>query len=101
MNRYQSDPGSEGPGLHRAPATIELLRIDPEGERRQAAAVAALRRTRDAASWRGAIDAVDAAARDGSNLVPPVLAAVEARATLGEIADALRRAFGEYRDSAT
>ena len=42
--------------------------------------------------------AVDLAARDGSNLMPPVLAAVEASATLGEIADALRREFGEYRD---
>ena len=44
------------------------------------------------------IDAIERAARDGSNLVPPVLAAVEARGTLGEIADALRRVFGEHRD---
>jgi methylmalonyl-CoA mutase N-terminal domain/subunit len=60
--------------------------------------VAAVRAGRDGASWRRAIDAVEAAARGGSNLVPTVLAAVRARATLGEIADALRRAFGEYRD---
>ena len=38
------------------------------------------------------------AAADGTNLVPPVLAAVEARATLGEISDAMRRVFGEHRD---
>ena len=38
------------------------------------------------------------AARGGTNLVPPIIAAVEARATLGEIADALRRVFGEHRD---
>ena len=37
--------------------------------------------------------------RDGSNLVPPIIAAVEAHATLGEIADTLRRVFGEYQDS--
>jgi methylmalonyl-CoA mutase N-terminal domain/subunit len=42
---------------------------------------------------------VEQAARDGSNLVPPIIAAVEAHATLGEIADTLRRVFGEYQDS--
>ncbi len=88
MNRYQTSDR----------ATIELLRIDPEGERRQAAAVAAVRQSRDAAAWRTAMDAIDTAARGDSNLVPPVIAAVEARATLGEIADTLRRAFGEFRD---
>jgi methylmalonyl-CoA mutase N-terminal domain/subunit len=80
------------------PAGIELLRIDPAGERRQAAAVAALRQSRDAATWQSAVDGVERAARDGSNLVPAVLAAVEARATLGEISDAMRRVFGEHRD---
>jgi methylmalonyl-CoA mutase N-terminal domain/subunit len=80
------------------PTTIELLRIDPAGERRQANAVAALRQSRDAAAWRQSIDRLEEAARDGSNLVPPVIAAAEARATLGEIADAMRRVFGEHRD---
>jgi len=80
------------------PASIELLRIDPESERRQAAAVAAVRASRDRQAWQQAIDAVDAAARQGTNLVPPVIAAVEARATLGEIADTLRRVFGEHRE---
>jgi len=78
--------------------SIELLRIDPESERRQAAAVAAVRASRDRQAWQQAIDAVDAAARQGINLVPPVIAAVEARATLGEIADTLRRVFGEHRE---
>ncbi|HEX5216295.1 MAG TPA: methylmalonyl-CoA mutase family protein [Vicinamibacterales bacterium] len=80
------------------PASIELLRIDPESERRQAAAVRAVRASRDRQAWQQAIDAVDAAARHGVNLVPPVIAAVEARATLGEIADTLRRVFGEHRE---
>jgi methylmalonyl-CoA mutase N-terminal domain/subunit len=91
VNRYQTND----------PATIDLLRIDPESERHQVAALAAVRRTRHAATWQAALDALDTAARGGSNLVPPVIAAVEARATLGEIADALRRAFGEYRDITT
>ena len=57
--------------------------------------------SRDAAAWRGASEAVERAARDGTNLVPPVIAAVEARATLGEIADTLRRVFGEHREIST
>jgi len=51
--------------------------------------------------WRAAIDAVTAAARDGANLVPPIIAAVEARATVGEIADAMRQVFGEFTETAT
>jgi methylmalonyl-CoA mutase N-terminal domain/subunit len=78
--------------------SIPLLHIDPQGERRQAAAVAALRAGRDASAWRQALDGVDAAARGGGNLVPAVILAVEARATLGEIADALRKVFGEHRE---
>ena len=50
---------------------------------------------------RGARRASRAAARDGGNLVPPIIAAVEARATVGEIADAMRAVFGEYREIAT
>jgi methylmalonyl-CoA mutase N-terminal domain/subunit len=46
------------------------------------------------------LDGVSDAARDGSNLVPPIIAAVEAHATVGEIADALRAVFGEYRETA-
>jgi methylmalonyl-CoA mutase N-terminal domain/subunit len=44
--------------------------------------------------------AVTQAARDGSNLVPPIIAAVEARATVGEIADAMRDVFGEFKEAA-
>jgi len=89
VNRYETGES----------ANIELLRIDPASERRQADAVRERRRTRDADAWQRAIEAVEEAARGDANLVPPVLAAVEARATLGEIADALRRVFGEYHDA--
>jgi methylmalonyl-CoA mutase N-terminal domain/subunit len=80
-------------------ANIELLRIDPEGERRQARAVAELRASRDGQAWTAAIAGIETAAKNGGNLVPTVLAAVEAKATLGEIADAMRRVFGEHRDA--
>jgi methylmalonyl-CoA mutase N-terminal domain/subunit len=76
-----------------------LLVLDPESERRQAAAVQQVRHTRDARAYEQAIAGLERSARDGSNLVPAVIAAVEARATLGEIADALRRVFGEHRES--
>ena len=88
VNRYEDE----------TPVAIDLLRIDPVSERRQAEAVARLRAGRDAEACRIALDGVGAAARSGENLMPPILAAVEARATLGEISDALRRAFGEHRD---
>ena len=77
---------------------IPLLQIDPQSERRQAAGVAALRAGRDAGVWRQALDGVEAAARGGTNLVPAVILAVESRATLGEIADTLRKVFGEHRE---
>jgi methylmalonyl-CoA mutase N-terminal domain/subunit len=91
VNRFATDE----------PTTIDLLRVDPESERRQAAAVAALRQSRDAGAWQRSVDRIEQAARDGINLVPSVIAAVEARATLGEIADAMRRVFGEHRDATT
>src|SRR5262249_37439235 len=79
-------------------AKIELLQIDPDSERRQVTAVQALRARRDQVAHKAAIDAVERAARDGSNLVPPIVSAVEALATLGEISDALRRVFSEHRE---
>jgi methylmalonyl-CoA mutase N-terminal domain/subunit len=77
---------------------IDVLRIDPEIERRQVDRVRAVRASRDSAAWRASLDAVAVAARDGSNLVPPIIQAVEARATVGEISDALRAVFGEHRE---
>jgi len=80
------------------PASVETLRIDPETERTQIERVRRVRATRDDAAWRAARDGVVTAARGADNLVPPIIAAVEARATVGEIADALRGEFGEYRE---
>jgi methylmalonyl-CoA mutase, N-terminal domain len=80
-----------------APAAV--FRIDPEIERQQVARVRAVRAGRSAASWQAAIEAVERSARGGENMVPPIIDAVEKHATLGEVADAMRRAFGEYRDT--
>ena len=72
-----------------------LLKIDPEAGKRQAARVAALRERRDNAAVGAALAGLVAAARGQENLMPRILAAVEAYATLGEISDALREVFGE------
>jgi methylmalonyl-CoA mutase N-terminal domain/subunit len=78
-----------------------LFAVDPDIERQQIARVRAVRANRSTDAWRAAVTAVTQAARDGSNLVPPIIAAVEARATVGEIADAMRDVFGEYKETAT
>ncbi len=77
---------------------IPLLQLDPEVEPGQVARVRAVRASRDASAWRAALDAVEGAASGGGNLVPPIIAAVEARATLGEISDTLRGVFGEHHE---
>jgi methylmalonyl-CoA mutase N-terminal domain/subunit len=79
------------------PAT---LRVDPEIGRRQAQKLAALRERRDNAATGAALKALDEAARGSANLLPRILAAVEAWATLGEISDALRKVFGEQQEHA-
>jgi methylmalonyl-CoA mutase N-terminal domain/subunit len=60
--------------------------------------VRAVRASRDRDAWQAGIDGIIAAARDGSNLVPRVISAVEARATVGEISDAMRSVFGEHEE---
>jgi methylmalonyl-CoA mutase N-terminal domain/subunit len=80
---------------------IDTLTIDPDVERQQIERVRAVRASRSADLWRMALAAVTQAAHDGSNLVPPIVAAVEAQATVGEIADAMREVFGEFKETAT
>ncbi len=78
----------------------DILRIDPKIEERQRAQVARVRAERAAKPAADALARVEAVARDGANLMPPIVDAVRAYATLGEIADAMRRVFGEYRPEA-
>jgi len=80
---------------------VPLFHVDPEIERKQVERLRAVRASRSAEDWRLAIEAVSQAARDGGNLVPPIIAAVEAKATVGEVADALRATFGEYKEANT
>ncbi len=78
---------------------LDLLRIDPALEARQKEKLTALRARRDARAVRERLERVTGAARDGANLLPPIIDAVRAYATLGEISDAMRVVFGEYRPS--
>ena len=75
----------------------DLLRVDPTVRERQSERLRALRQRRDAAIVARALGDVERAASGSANTMHPIVAAVEAGATLGEIADALRRVFGEAR----
>ena len=77
---------------------IDLLALDPELERRQIERVRGGRRSRNSSRCKAALDAVIAAARGTDNLVPHVIDAVEAGATLGEVSDAMRGVFGEHKE---
>ncbi len=79
--------------------TIPTLRIDPEIERRQIARLQAVRAHRDPARVQQALAEILRRASGSDNLLPAILTAVEAYATIGEISDALRRSFGEYQES--
>jgi len=78
---------------------IPTLRIDPEIERTQVTRLQALRARRDTAKATAAVAEIERRARTTENLMPAILVAVESYATVGEISDALRRAFGEYHES--
>jgi len=76
----------------------ELHKIDPALEREQVARLQAMRASRDAAAWAAALDRLEAVARGADNIVPAMIEAVKAEATLGEISDRLRAVWGEYRE---
>jgi methylmalonyl-CoA mutase N-terminal domain/subunit len=79
--------------------SIPTLRIEPEIERSQIARLNALRAKRDSAKTHAVLAEVQRRAATTENLLPAILAAVEAHATVGEISDALRHVFGEYQES--
>jgi methylmalonyl-CoA mutase, N-terminal domain len=76
---------------------MTVARVDPALEDDQVRRVAALRARRNAAETARALTALDDAAGGTSNLVAPIVGAVKASATVGEIADVLRKRFGEYQ----
>ena len=97
VNAFEGAPGEE---RSRETAKIPVLRVDPRIEAEQVDRVRKLRARRDVAAHRAALERVERVARGSDNLVPYLLEAVKASATVGEIADALRRAWGEHVETA-
>jgi methylmalonyl-CoA mutase N-terminal domain/subunit len=91
VNRFQD----EG---HRTPS---LQRIDPDGERRQVEGLRRVRAERDPLAWEAALRRVGECARGDENLMPALIEAVRAYATVGELSDRLRAAWGEHRELVT
>ena len=90
VNKYTVDEG----------APLETLRVGNEVERTQAARVRERKRARPAGTVKDRLADVHAAAAQGANLMPPMIAAVQAECTVGEISDIFRDVFGVYRDPA-
>jgi methylmalonyl-CoA mutase N-terminal domain/subunit len=78
--------------------SIPLQHIDESLEGKQVERLRALRARRDPAKWQAALKAVEDTARCTGNLMPVIVEAVEVNATVGEISDAMRRVYGEYRE---
>jgi methylmalonyl-CoA mutase, N-terminal domain len=78
---------------------IPTLRIDARIERAQVARLKAVRAKRDAGRTKATLSELEHRARTSENLLPAILEAVEAYATVGEISDAMRRVYGEYQES--
>ena len=92
VNRFRDDE------LHTPP----IHKIDPDGERHQIERVRRVRAERSVVGWAAAMDELGRVAVNGDgNLMPPILAAVRAYATVGEISDRLRVAWGEHRELIT
>ncbi|MBP0449682.1 MULTISPECIES: methylmalonyl-CoA mutase [unclassified Kitasatospora] len=79
---------------------LEILRVSHEVEREQVRVLAERKAGRDEAAVRAGLEAMLAAARSGESMIPPMLDAVRAEATLGEICNALREEWGIYRETA-
>jgi methylmalonyl-CoA mutase N-terminal domain/subunit len=77
---------------------IPTLKIGPEVEQEQVARLSDLRKTRDPFRMAGAVEELQEAASCGENVMPYLIEAVKAKATVGEICSALREIYGAYRD---
>ncbi len=78
------------------PPVGSLFRVDERVRDDQAGRLRALRAKRDATAVQNALQSLEDAARGLENLMPALITAVEAYATLGEISDVLRKVWGEY-----
>jgi methylmalonyl-CoA mutase, N-terminal domain len=89
QNKFQSDEHE----------SLKPFRLDPSLEDRQKLALREVRATRSECAFRAAMDSLLASALGGSNLMPNILEACRAMATVGEISDCLRSVFGEYKEA--
>jgi methylmalonyl-CoA mutase N-terminal domain/subunit len=90
VNRFL-DAGEEASG--------NLLRIEPAVERDQIERLRALRQRRDPEAWQASLTVLGDQARAGERLMPAIVEAVSASATVGEITGTLREVFGEHREN--
>ena len=79
-------------------ADYSAAAMDPALERRQVERLRAFRAKRDPEKAAAAMRKIEEAARNGENLMPVIVEAVESNATVGEICDAMRKVFGEYKE---
>ncbi len=91
VNAFQDEAGASPP----------LQRIDPAGERHQVEGLRRVRAERDPAAWASALGRLETAAAGEVNVMPALIEAVRAYATVGEISDRLRSAWGEHRELIT
>jgi methylmalonyl-CoA mutase N-terminal domain/subunit len=89
VNRFQMDEKQKSP----------VFRVDPAQEKAQIENLKMLRSTRDQTSWTASLERIEQTARGTENLMPAIVEAAAAYATVGEISDRLRKIFGEYRDA--
>ena len=77
---------------------IKLLRIDPKVEKEQLASHQKLKRERDKKKVENILDKLRRSTEKDENLMPVIIEAVKAYATLGEICEVLRQVYGEYKE---
>jgi methylmalonyl-CoA mutase N-terminal domain/subunit len=93
VNRFRDEAGMS--------VRPPIQRIDPDGERRQIERVRRVRVERDERAWEESLRRLDECARGEENLLPALIDAVKAYATVGEISNRLRTAWGEHRELIT
>ncbi|MFP4198696.1 MAG: methylmalonyl-CoA mutase family protein, partial [Halanaerobium sp.] len=89
VNKYQTEEEN---------SEIDLLKVDPALEKAQKEKLKKLKAERNEKSVQKSLKKVKSIAETENNLMPAIIAAVRARATLGEISDQLRKVFGEYQN---
>jgi len=90
VNKYETDVVDD----------VEILKVDPEAERRQLTRLKAFKEARDQAELDTLLDALRDVARGDGNLLPPIKEALRAGGSIGDVCNAMRDVFGEYKGGA-